>query len=89
MILDNYISFNQKVVISVICSGFWIYFRTAECYNLIPRRHIFPIIFVMIWSCLNYYEPLMLPIGLLVLILYSKYGKERQETVTSKEGQEN
>lgn len=71
MILDNYISFNNKVIISVICAGLWIYFRTAECYSMIPRTHWFPVVFVMIWAYLNYYEPLFLPIGLLVLVLYS------------------
>ena len=72
MILDNYLKYDTKVIIAVICSGFWIYFRTSDCYNLIPIGHFFPIIFVMIWTYLNYYEPLFLPIGLLILILYSK-----------------
>ena len=72
MILDNYLSYKNKVIISVICSGFWIYFRTSDCYKLIPRLHIFPIFFVMTWVYLNYNEPLFLPIGLLILILYSK-----------------
>jgi magnesium-transporting ATPase (P-type) len=72
MILDNLLSYDNKVIISVICSGLWIYFRTSECYNLIPRLHIFSIFFVMIWVYLNYYEPLFLPIGLLILILYAK-----------------
>ena len=71
MILDNYLSYNNKVIIAVICSGFWIYFRTSDCYKLIPRNHLFPIVFVMTWSYLNYYEPLFLPIGLIILILYS------------------
>jgi len=71
MILDNYISFNNKVIISVICAGFWIYFRTPKCYDMIPRSHIFPVIFVMLWTYLNYYEPLFLPIGLAILIIYS------------------
>jgi hypothetical protein len=70
MILDNYLSFHNKVIISVICSGFWIYFRTNDCYKLIPRLHIFPVIFVMIWTYMNYYEPLFLPVGLFILILY-------------------
>ena len=72
MILDNYLSYKNKVIISVICSGLLIYFRTSDCYKLIPRLHIFPIFFVMTWVYLNYYEPLFLPIGLLLLILYSK-----------------
>jgi len=72
MILDNYLSYKNKVIISVICSGLWIYFRTSDCYKLIPRLRIFPIFFVMTWVYLNYYEPLFLPLGLLLLILYSK-----------------
>ena len=71
MILDKYISFNQKVIIAVICSAFWIYFRTSDCYEMIPRHHIFPVFFVAIWTYLNYYEPLFLPIGLSILILYA------------------
>jgi hypothetical protein len=72
MILDKYLSYNTKAIIAVIVSGFWIYFRTSDCYNMIPRLHLFPVVFVMIWTYLNYYEPLALPIGLLILILYAK-----------------
>jgi hypothetical protein len=71
MILDK-ISYRYKVLFSVLCAGLWIYFRTQDCYNLIPRLHIFPVIFVMIWAYLNYYEPLFLPLGLLILIIYAK-----------------
>ena len=71
MLLDKYLTFDQKVFISIVCGGLWIYFRTAECYNMIPRLHIFPVIFVTIWIYLNYYEPLFLPLGLLVLVIYS------------------
>jgi hypothetical protein len=77
MLLDNYLSFQNKVIISVIISGFWIYFRTSDCYNLIPRKHIFPVFFVMIWVYLNYYEPLFLPIGLIILIFYAKFMKKK------------
>jgi hypothetical protein len=76
MILDNYFSYNNKVIISVICSGFWIYFSDSDCYKLIPRLHVFSIIFVMCWVYLNYYEPLFLPIGLMLLIAYSKILKK-------------
>jgi hypothetical protein len=71
MLLDNFLTYDQKVVISVVCGGLWIYFRTSECYQLIPREHIFPIFFVCFWIYLNYYEPLFLPIGLFVLVIYS------------------
>ena len=73
MLFDKHLSYNTKVIISVICAGLWIFFRTSDCYSLIPRMHIFPVIFVMIWTYLNYYEPLFLPIGLSILIVYTKW----------------
>jgi len=77
MILDKYISYKKKVWISVICAGLWIFFRTADCYSMIPRLHIFPVFFVMAWAYINYYEPLALPIGLLILIAYMEFSKRR------------
>jgi hypothetical protein len=76
MIFDKYISYKQKVIIAVICAGLWIYFRTSDCYSMIPRLHIFPVIFVMCWSYINYYEPLALPTGLLLLIIYKVVNKK-------------
>jgi hypothetical protein len=67
MILDDVISHDNKIVISVLSAGIWIYFRTAQCYNMIPRQHLFPVVFVMSWAYINYYEPLALPIGLVTL----------------------
>ena len=72
MLLDKYLKYKHKVILSVVCAGFWIYFRTSDCYNMIPRQHIFPVIFVMGWTYLNYYDPFFLPIGLSILIIYSK-----------------
>ena len=72
MLLDKYLTYHQKVYISIVCGGLWIYFRTADCYKMIPRGHLFPILFVCLWIYLNYYEPLFLPIGLLVLVAYSR-----------------
>jgi hypothetical protein len=37
--------------------------------------YIFPVIFVMIWAYLNYYEPLALPMGLLILVAYMTLSK--------------
>jgi hypothetical protein len=73
MFVDNIITYEQKVIFSMICGGLWIYFRTSDCYNLIPRKQIFPVCFVVIWIYLNYYEPLFLPIGLSILVGYSFY----------------
>jgi hypothetical protein len=73
MLIDKILTYNQTVIISIICAGFWIFFRTSDCYNMIPRGHILPVIFVMVWTYLNYYEPLFLPLGLGILILYAKF----------------
>ena len=71
MILDDYINFEQKTYIAMLSSSIWIYFRTKECYSMIPRESLFSVIFVTIWLYLNYYEPLVVPIGLLILVLYN------------------
>jgi len=68
MILDRVLTYHQKVIIAVIVAGFWIYFRTQDCYAMIPRMHLLPVLFVMAWTYLNYYDPLFLPIGLLILV---------------------
>jgi len=73
MILDKYLSYNNKVIISIICAGIWIYFRTAECYAMIPRHSLFAVIFIMIWLYLYSYDPLFCPIGLAILIFYTKF----------------
>jgi hypothetical protein len=70
MLLDNYLTYDNKVIIAIVCSGFWIYYRTDDCYKMIPREHFIPVMFVMTWTYLNYYEPLFLPIGLIILIIY-------------------
>jgi magnesium-transporting ATPase (P-type) len=73
MILDNYLSYNNKVIIAIISGGIWIYFRTKECYAFVPRKNIFSVLFIMIWMYINYYEPLAAPIGLMILFLYTKW----------------
>ena len=70
MIFDNYLTFDDKVKISMLASIIWIYFRTAECYKLIPRKSIVSVLLVTTWVYLNYQEPLFLPIGLIILYLY-------------------
>jgi len=70
MILDKYLSFDQKVKIAIVAGSIWIYFRTFECYKLLPRKSIISVILVSLWIYLNYYEPLFLPIGLLIMYIY-------------------
>lgn len=73
MLLDKQLSYHSKVIIAVISGGVWIYFRTAECYSMLPRKNIFSIIFMMTWMYINYYEPLVAPIGILILLGYTKW----------------
>ena len=40
MILDNSLSHNQKIIISMITGGLWIYFRSLENYALLLRKSI-------------------------------------------------
>ena len=75
MILNNYLTFEQKIYIAVISSMIWIYLRTSDCYALIPRKSIFSVLFVAIWVYTNYYDPLVVPLGLLILYLYSEARK--------------
>jgi hypothetical protein len=79
MILDKYLTFQQKIYISLISCAIWIYFRTPECYKMIPRKSLFSVIFIVIWIYINYYEPLIAPIGLSTLYLYSKLPKRNKE----------
>ena len=70
MILDNILNYDQKVLISIVIGMVWIYFRTQDCYRFLPRKEIFPVLFVGLWIYLNYYEPLFLPIGLSIMVIY-------------------
>ena len=49
MILDKYLSFDQKVKIAIVAGSIWIYFRTFECYKLLPRKSIISVILVSLW----------------------------------------
>ena len=73
MFLDNYLSYNDKVTISLLCVGLWMYYRTAECYAMIPRHSIFSSLFVMGWLYSYLYDPLVVPIGIVILLFYTKY----------------
>ena len=72
MILDKYLTFDNKVIISIISGCIWIYFRNLNSYKLLPRKALLSILLVGIWIYVNYYEPLALPIGLLIMHIYSK-----------------
>lgn len=71
MLLDDYLTFEQKVYISIIASSIWIYFRTLGCYAALPRQSLVSVILISFWMYFNYYEPLSAPIGLIIMYLYS------------------
>ena len=71
MILDNALSYNQKIYISMMAGALWIYFRTQKCYAALPRKSILATILVVTWIYLNYKDPLFLPIGLGLMLAYA------------------
>ena len=78
MILDNILSQEQKICISILSGAIWIYFRRLQDYSLLPRYSLLSVSLVSIWIYLNYMEPLFLPIGLICMIIYSKlYNKNK------------
>ena len=81
MILDKYISFDQKVYISIIFASLWIYLRDLGCYRLLPRRSLFAVVIVAVWTYANYYEPLFLPIGLIIMYTYNVLNRNKEFTL--------
>ncbi len=71
MLFDKYLTYEQKIYIAIISASIWIYFRTLGCYVALPRKSIISVILVSIWMYCNYYEPLSVPIGLSIMVLYS------------------
>ena len=76
--LDNILSYNHKIYISLVASAIWIYYRDLGCYRMLPRKSIISIIIVCIWMYCNYYEPLSTPIGLIIMYLYSVFNSDKQ-----------
>lgn len=77
MLLDNYLTFNQKTYISIFTSMIWIYYRNLGCYALLPRKNIMASILVSIWMYCNYIEPLSVPIGLIIMCIFSIFYKKK------------
>ena len=58
MILDKYLSYDNKIKISILAGAIWIYFRTTQCYISLPRKNIISVLLVSFWIYYNYQEPL-------------------------------
>lgn len=81
MILDNYLTFSQKIIIALVSASIWTYFRDISNYKLLPRESIISIIIICFWLYLNYYEPLVVPIGLLIMYVYSIVNKDKKSNL--------
>ena len=81
MILDNYLTFSQKIIIALVSASIWIYFRDISNYKLLPRKSIISILIICFWLYLNYYEPLIVPIGLLIMYVYSIVNKDKKSNL--------
>ena len=81
MILDNYLTFSQKIIIALVSASIWIYFRDISNYKLLPRKSIIFILIICFWLYLNYYEPLVIPIGLLIMYVYSIVNKDKKSNL--------
>ena len=62
----------SKILISMISGGLWIYYRDFNCYELLKRKKILSVILVILWIYFYEIEPLLLPIGLILLVLFKK-----------------
>lgn len=66
---------NIKMQLAIISGMIWIYFCNYECYRALPNNSVLSTILVGFWIWLNYQDPLFLPLGLIMLYLYSQYYK--------------
>lgn len=56
-----------KEIVVILSSGIWIYYRTSDCYYLLERKNTKVCLFTMGWTYLFMKEPLVLPLGLIIL----------------------
>ena len=57
----------------MISSAIWIYFRRLKDYALLQRGSVISVLLVMVWIYAFDNEPLVLPIGLGIMALYSLF----------------
>ena len=57
MIFDKYLTYDNKIKLSIIAGAIWIYMRTTDCYILLPRKSIISVLLVSIWIYYNYLHP--------------------------------
>ena len=70
MILDRHLTHQQKVIIAMVAAAIWIYFRTFDCYKLLKRKSLLSVVLVVAWIYLYDKDPLFLPIGLAIMVLF-------------------
>ena len=70
MILDRHLTHQQKIIIAMAVAAIWIYFRTFGCYALLKRKSLISIPLVVAWIYLYDKDPLFLPVGLAIMVLF-------------------
>ena len=61
--------YQLRALLSSIIAGVFIYFRKLDYYRTMPRQSITVSVSIIVWSWLNYLEPLCLPLGLVIINL--------------------
>jgi hypothetical protein len=74
---------DKKVILACIAGAFWIYFRKMGHYSGLPRKSVLSTIFVVVWIYQNYKEPLYLPIGLVILMIMSRFNSTKHPVKTA------
>jgi hypothetical protein len=72
MILDKLIDKKTKLIIATLSASIWIYFRTLGCYAMLPRKSCVSVLLVIVWIYLYETDVLFLPLGLLLMTVYSQ-----------------
>jgi len=70
MLLDTFLSHQQKIYLAMITASIWIYYRTFDCYALLQRKKVISILLVILWIYLYNRDPLFLPIGMAIMFAY-------------------
>ena len=77
MILDRHLTHQQKIIIAMVAAAIWIYFRSFGCYALLKRKKVLSIVLVVAWIYLYDKDPLFLPIGLAIMVLFGYWKGKR------------
>ena len=65
---------NQSLIIICIITGLFIYYRKLDYYSVIPRKSLFAVVLIMIWTYVCFaYSPWFVILGLVILNILDRY----------------